>query len=56
MKKILSNEYFILIVFIIVCFIAMVLFSNWRKNECIKSNGKVIEDSIGIMEKCIKGE
>ena len=56
MKKILSNEYFILIVFIIVWVIAMILFSNWRKNECIKANGKVVEDNLGIMEKCIIGE
>lgn len=56
MKKILSNDFFILIVFIIVCFIAMILFSNWRKNECIKKNGKVVETNLGIMEKCIIGE
>lgn len=55
MKKILTNEYFILIIFIVVCFIAAILFSNWRKNECIKKNGKVVEDYLGIMDKCIIG-
>lgn len=56
MKKILTNECFILIIFIVVCIIATILFSNWRKNECIKKNGKVVENSLGIMEKCIIGE
>ena len=58
MKKhtIIDYEFYIFLIFIIIMFIAMILFSNWRKNECIKNNGKVVEDSIGIMEKCIKGE
>ncbi len=55
-NRIFTDEFYITIVFIIVFIIGMILFSNWRKNQCLKRNGKVIENNIGIMEKCILGD
>lgn len=54
--RIFTDEFYVCIAFIIIFFIGMFLFSNWRKNQCLKNNGKVIENNMGIMEKCIIGE
>lgn len=58
--KILRDKDFIgiisFILFIIIFFTIMVVFSNWRKNQCIKKGGYVIESNLGIMEKCVLGD
>lgn len=54
--RLFTDEFYVFIAFIIIFLIGMVLFSNWRKNQCLKNNGKVIENNMGIMEKCIIGE
>lgn len=54
--RLFTNEFYIFIVLIIIGIAGTILFSNWRKNQCLKKNGKVIEDNIGIMEKCILGD
>ena len=58
--KILKNEEFIamisFILFVIIFFTIMFVFSNWRKNQCIKKGGYVIENNLGIMEKCVIGD
>ncbi len=58
MKKtrLFNNEFYLTIIFIILCCIGMILFSNWRKDKCLKNGGKVIETNFGIMEKCVIGE
>lgn len=40
---------------VIVGIIAFIYFSNFRKETCINNDGKVIENVIGIYEKCIYG-
>ncbi len=56
MKDIFNNEFYLTIIFIILCCIGMTLFSNWRKDNCLKNGGKVIETNFGIMEKCVIGD
>ena len=43
------------VIFLIIIIILVVMFCNYRKKQCINNNGYVVEDNIGIMEKCIKG-
>ena len=58
MKEIIkANKVMIVyILFIIIFFVSMILFSNWRKTQCLKNNGKVVETTLGLMEKCIYGD
>ena len=44
-----------LIIIFIVGIVAFIYFNNFRKETCINKGGKVIEDVIGIYDKCIYG-
>ena len=35
--------------------VAFIYFNNFRKESCINKGGKVIENAIGIYDKCIYG-
>lgn len=43
------------IIIFIVGIVAFIYFNNFRKESCINKGGKVIENVIGIYEKCIYG-
>ena len=54
--RLFTDEFYIFIGLVIIATVGMILFSNWRKNQCLNKNGKVIEDNIGLFDKCIYGD
>lgn len=48
-------EAIITLIIFIVGIVAFIYFNNFRKETCINKGGKVIEDVIGIYDKCIYG-
>ena len=43
------------IIIFIVGIVAFIYFNNFRKESCINKGGQVIENVIGIYDKCIYG-
>lgn len=55
-KKVIETlTYLLFFAIIIIGIIAFIYFNNFRKETCINKGGQVIEDVIGIYNKCIYG-
>lgn len=55
-SKIKRNvEFIIIYILFAVGIVAFIYFNNFRKESCINKGGQVIENVIGIYDKCIYG-
>lgn len=48
------KEWLIIDIAFTLLFIAFIHFNNWREDDCKKYGGTVVENEIGIFEKCVR--
>ena len=50
-----KNMWLLFFVIVIIGIISFIYFNNFRKETCINKGGQVIENVIGVYDKCIYG-